>query len=416
MTKKERSWILYDVANSAFSVVMMTAILPIFFKSFAAKGVSTAQSTAYWGYGNTIASLFVAFLAPILGTIADYRDVKKKFLIFFISVGVIFTLSISMIQEGQWLQCIILYIFSVIGFSGANVFYDAFLVDVTTDKRMDWVSSSGFAWGYVGSLVPFGLSIAFITLAPKFDISNIFATKVAFGITGLWWLLLSIPIMKNVSQNYYIEREPQAIKKSFARLAKTFGNIKQYKNAFLFLLAYFFYIDGVSTMIKMSGAYAIDIGVDSTTLLIIFAAIQLVAWPFAILYGKLVKKFKTKPLLYFAIFTYMVVSIYAFFIKTVIDYWILAMLVASAQGGIQALSRSAFGKIIPKENASEFFGFYNIFGKFAAILGPFLMAIVSDITDSSRYGIFSIIFLFIIGFVLLTKVDLNEKEPKIEEV
>lgn len=410
MTKEERSWILYDWANSAYSVAITTALLPIFFKDYAAAQMPDYLSTAYWGYSSTIATLIVAILAPILGTIADYKNYKKRFLLFFLLMGVVFTASLSLIQEGQWFFALVLYVLSSIGFSGANVFYDSFLTDVTSKERMNWVSSSGFGWGYIGSTIPFLIGLIFILNPSLIGLnSTISATKLAFVITAAWWLIFSIPIMKNVKQTYYVEKTKTPIKDSFKRITQFLKNLKGNKNVFLFLMAYFFYIDGVDTIIRMSSSYGLDVGLNANDLLVAFLVIQIVAFPFALLYGRLSKRFSTKSLIYFAIFVYTFITVFAFFLETIVQFWILAMLVASSQGGIQALSRSLYGRMIPKDRSAEYFGFYNIFGKFSAILGPFLVGIFTQIGKSSRWGVASLLFLFIIGAILFYFVKEPEK-------
>ena len=404
MTKQEKAWIMEDWANSAYSIAITTAILPVFFKSVVAKDLSSSLSTAYLGYSNSIYTAILAILAPILGAIADYKGYKKKLFTFFLLIGVLSTGLLSIIGEGNWFLCLAIYALSAIGFSGSNIFYDAFLVDVTDDSRMDVVSSYGFGLGYIGSTIPFIVSILFISKPSLIGMDTIGATRLSFIITALWWLVFSLPMLKHVDQKYYIEPSKSPIKESFKRLYDTFKNAKKNRNVFLFLIAYFFYIDGVSTIIKMSTAYGMDIGLSSNTLMIILLVLQIVAFPFAILYGKLAKKFSGKVMILVGIVVYTIICIYAYFIKTALDYWILAILVGSAQGGIQALSRSFFGKIIPKEKSSEFFGIYNIFGRFSAIFGPLMMGSISQITGDSRIGVFSIVALFIIGGLLFLRV------------
>ncbi|MBB2479005.1 MFS transporter [Bacillus sp. APMAM] len=410
-TKEENSWVFYDWANSAYSIIISTAVFPLFYKAAATKaGISAANSTAYLGYTVAIATFILAILGPVLGTIADYQGFKKRFFTFFFTIGVSFTALLAFIPSDQWLLLLIAYTIAAVGASGANVFYDAFIVDVTTEKRMNQVSARGFGFGYIGSTIPFIISIAIIILAQKeiLPISVTLASKIAFLITAIWWASFSIPMFRNVFQRYYIEREPNPVVNSFRRLGKTIKEIRKYRSLFLFLLAYFFYIDGVGTVITMSTAYGTDLGISSQSLLIILFVTQVVAAPFAILYGKMAEKFSGKTMLFVGIIVYMIVCTYAYFLKTTLDFWILAMLVASSQGGIQALSRSYFAKLVPKQNANEFFGFYNIFGNFASIMGPLLVGITAQITGKSNSGVFSLILLFIIGAIILIKVP-NEK-------
>ena len=408
LTKQEKSWAFYDWANSAYSMTITATILPIYFKSVAeAGGMSSSNSTALWGYTISLSTMVVSLLAPILGTIADYKGNKKKFFKFFFTIGIIFTTLLAFIPENNPILLLICYGFTLVGFSGTNIFYDAFLIDVSTKERMDKVSSYGFALGYIGSTIPFIISIA-VVLLTQMDILPItlpLACKITFLITSVWWLIFSLPLLKNVNQIYYVEPEKNPVQKSFKRLFSTLKEIKSHKNIFLFLIAYFFYIDGVDTIIGMASSYGTDLGISMVTLLIILLLTQFVAFPFTILYGKLSEKFGGKKLLYVGIITYTIICIYGYFIKTTLDFWILAMAVGSAQGGIQAISRSFFGKMVPKEHANEFFGFYNIFGKFAAIMGPLLVAIITQATGQTKNGILSLILLFVIGFICLTKVE-----------
>ena len=407
LTKQELSWALYDWANSAYSMTITSSVLPMYFKSVAeAGGMSSSNSTALWGYTISLSTLVVSMLAPILGTIADYKGNKKKFFKTFFSIGVLATTMLAFVPANNPILLLICYGFALVGFSGTNIFYDAFLIDVTTKERMDKVSSAGFALGYIGSTIPFIISIAVVLLSQMkiIPISLPLACKITFLITAVWWLVFTIPILKNVNQVYYIEPEKEPIKKSFERLLKTLKAIKSHKNIFVFLIAYFFYIDGVDTIIGMASSYGTDLGISMVSLLIILLLTQFVAFPFTILYGRLAEKIGAKKLLYVGIITYIIICIYGYFITNALGFWILAMAVGSAQGGIQAISRSFFGKMVPKENANEFFGFYNIFGKFAAIIGPFLVAVITQATGETRNGILSLIVLFVIGFFALGKV------------
>lgn len=407
MTKAERSWALYDWANSAYTIVIVTAILPLYFKSSATEaGIAASTSTAYWGYANSLATLIVSILAPILGTIADFKGFKKRFFVFFTALGVVFTFLLAVVPSDQWLLLLGFFVLTSVGFAGANIFYDAFLVDVTTNERMNRISANGFAMGYIGSTIPFVISIAIIVMSQQgiIPLSVTVASQIAFVITALWWGLFTIPMLKNVEQNYFVERVPNPVSTSFKKLFVTLKNIKAYRPLFLFLLAYFFYIDGVHTVIKMSTAYGSDLGIGSTTLLIVLFATQVVAAPFTALFGKLGTKYSEKKMIMVGIIIYVFICCYAYFLDSALDFWILAMLVGTAQGGIQALSRSYFAKLVPKESSNEFFGFYSIFGKFAAVAGPVLLGVTAQVTGSTNAGVFSLVVLFIIGGIILLRV------------
>jgi UMF1 family MFS transporter len=411
MTKEELSWVLYDVGNSAFVLVMVTALMPIFFKDIAAASMSGVESTANWGFANSAASLILALAAPVLGAMADYRDRKKRFFFFFLYLGLIFTLSLVFVGRGQWLLCLFLFVFARVGWAGANIFYDAFLPDVTVPQRMDLISSRGYAYGYVGSVIPFLLIIGLLQIGGMSGGLPEGPTRAGFIIVALWWFLLSLPAMKNLRQIHYLPAEAMPIRQSFRRLWRTFQEIRHYKQPFLFLAAYFFYIDGVDTIISMSTAYGRDLGFGVTLLIVVLLFIQLAAFPFALLFGRMAGRFGARRMIFFGIGVYCLVTFVAFLLPSfdnithkTIAFWALAFLVASSMGGIQALSRSYFCQLIPAEKSAEFFGFYNVFGKFAAITGPFLMAVVGRLTGDSRWGVLSLLLLFIIGAVLLSRV------------
>lgn len=423
LTRQEKSWILYDVGNSAFVLVMVTAIMPIFFKDYASKGVADAVATANWGFANSAASLILALLAPILGTLADYKDHKLRFFIFFLAMGLLFNVTLLFVGQGMWLLCLMLFVFARVGWAGSNLFYDAAIVDVTGRERMDHVSSMGYAWGYIGSVVPFLLIMALIMGAGSAtgageDASAagglpVFQTKLGFAVVALWWFAFSIPMIRNVKQLNYIPPSPSLFSESFRRLAQTFQEIRtRHRQAFLFLGAYFCYIDGVGTIISMSSAYGRDLGFSVTLLIIVILFIQIVAFPFALLYGKLAGIFSTKTMLMVGIIIYCFITGIAFSLPSISDpglqiaaFWFIAFLVASSMGGLQALSRSYFANLIPPEKSGEFFGFYNVFGKFAAITGPFLMGIVGRVTGETRWGVLALLVLFVAGAFLLQKIE-----------
>lgn len=415
LSKKEISWMFYDWANSAYTMVVTSTIMSLYFLSSAGAALEgkvadpAVTANAYWGFANSAATLVLVVLSPILGTMADYKGKKKQMFKLFLFTGVVFTAFLAFIPSNQWLLLLIAYVITAIGFAGANIFYDAFLVDVSEDANMDRVSSLGFALGYIGSTIPFIICMVLVVLATlgKAPFSVETSYKISFVITAVWWIGFSVPILQDVHQIYGIDAEPHFVRNSFRRLGQTLKEIRKHRHIFIFLLAYFFYIDGVDTIIKMATAYGSTIGIGSIMLLIILLVTQFVAFPFAIIYGKLAEKFGTKRTLNMGILTYCVICIVAFFMsperdtKTLtIMFWVLAMLVGTAQGGIQALSRSYFGRIVPKNQANEFFGFYNIFGKFAAILGPILFGWISLLTGKANYGVGSIIILFIVGSII----------------
>ncbi|RNF39693.1 MFS transporter [Planococcus salinus] len=418
-TKEEKSWAFYDWGNSAYSIIITTAVFPLYYKAAATDaGVSLSDSTAYLGYTIAVFTFILAMLGPILGTIADYEGMKKKFFTAFFLLGTLSTAMLAFVPSDNWLLLLICYIFAALGATGANLFYDAFIVDVTEEKRMNTVSAFGYGLGYIGSTIPFIISIVIILLAQNgtIPLSTVNASRAAFLITAVWWISFSIPMFRHVRQRYYIEREANPVAQSFKRIGKTLSEIRQYRAIVLFLVAYFFYIDGVGTIISMSTAYGTDLGLSSTSLLIVLFVTQVVAAPFALLYGRLAERFTGKKMLYVGICIYIIVCIYAMFMETISDFWVLAMLVASSQGGIQALSRSYFGKLVPKENSNEFFGFYNIFGKFAAIMGPLLVALTSQITGNSSFGVFSLVILFIIGLIVLSRVPEPKPHAPVDEI
>lgn len=415
LSKAEKSWALYDWANSAYSITITSTILPIYFKMVSDNGgMASSTSTAIWGYTISISTLIVALLSPIIGSIADFKGNKKKLFNIFFVLGIASTVALIFIPENNPIMLLIVYTITVVGFSGSNNVYDAFLLDVTTEERMDYVSSMGYGLGYIGSTIPFILCIVIVVLAQGelIPLSISVACKISFIITAIWWTIFTIPLLKNVNQKYYVEKEAHIVTGSFKRLIKTCIEIKACKPIFIFLIAYFFYIDGVHTIIGMATTYGMDLGISMTALLVILLLTQFVAFPFTIIYGKLSNKFGGKKLIYAGIITYTLICIYGYFIKTTVDFWILAMLVGSAQGGIQAISRSYFAKLVPKEKSSEFFGFYNIFGKFAAILGPLLVGVTTQLTGKTNNGIVSLIVLFILGFIAMTKVPDIDKEVK----
>lgn len=411
LTKKEKDWILYDVGNSAFTLLVAT-ILPIYFNYLAENaGLSSVDYLAYWGYAASIGTIIVALAGPVLGTMADTRGYKKKLFLSSIIIGVAGCCILG-IARG-WLIFLIIYIVAKIGFSGSIIFYDSMLSDVTTEDRMDYISSLGYAWGYIGSCIPFALSLIVVLKSDTIGIGMEMAMLISFLIVAAWWLVMSIPLLKGYEQKYYVEKREYAVKDSFVRLGNTFQNIKKEKAVFMFLLAFFFYIDGVYTIIDMATAYGSALGLNSVGLLLAFMVTQIVAFPCAIIFGKLSDRIKTKDLINVCIIAYLGIAIFAIFLKTQPQFWILAVLVGMFQGGIQALSRSYFTKIIPEEKSGEYFGLMDICGKGASFMGTTIVSLVSQITGNINIGVGTIAVFFVVGIILFRKsVALSEGNIK----
>lgn len=399
LNKVELSWILYDVANSAF-ILLATAILPIYFKNLVQEaGMSAESATGFWGSVTSIAVLILAVASPILGAFADYKGLKKKIFCVFLILGITGLLSLS-IATG-WMAFLLLYVITRIGYTACNIFYDSMLTDVTTDEKMDRVSTQGYAWGYVGSCIPFIISIILIFTDP-FHVGTIIETRISFVLTAIWWFLLTIPLLKHVKQNYYLERQPNLVAHTFRRLGKTFVKIKNDRKLFYYMLGYFCYIDGVYTIISMATSYGASVGIDDTQLVIALLVTQFVAFPFAIISGKQSKKYGPMKLIKLFILGYIGVCIFGYQLDKAWEFWVLAICVGMLQGGIQALSRSYFARLIPKEESNEYFGFFDIFGKFADFMGPAIVAVFSFI-GVPQMGVLALAILFIVGYLLIQK-------------
>ena len=398
---KEKRWILYDVGNSAF-VLLVATIIPIYFNYLAGKaGLSDVDYLAYWGYVASICTVIVAILGPVLGTIADTKGYKKPIFMISILIGTIACSLLGLMV--QWMAFLIVFLIAKVGFSVSLIFYDSMLSDITDEERMDYVSSQGYAWGYIGSCVPFVLCLVIVLGSDPLGIRMETAMGIAFVLVAVWWLLMSLPLLKNYEQKYYVEKKPHAIAQSFKRLGETFKNMKEEKQVFMFLLAFFFYIDGVYTIIDMATAYGSALGLDSTGLLLALLVTQIVAFPCAIIFGNLSYRIRTEKLIIVCIVAYLGIAIFAVFLKTQLQFWILAILVGMYQGGIQALSRSYFTKIIPEEHSGEYFGLMDICGKGASFVGTTIVSIVSQLTGNISMGVGMIAILFCIGIVIFLK-------------
>ncbi len=415
LTKQERNWVLYDVGNSAFMLLVSTMI-PIYFNYLAGNaGLSDVEYMAYWGYAASIATLFVAIIGPVFGTFSDTKGYKKPLFMITIFIGAIGCLALGLAQ--QWLVFLIIFVIAKVGFSGSLIFYDSMLSDVTTQDRMDEISSQGFAWGYIGSCVPFILCLGLVLSADALGISMELAMAISFGIVAVWWIAMSMPLMRSYRQKYYVARKPHAVAESFKRIGVTLCNVRKEKKVFLFLLAFFFYIDGVYTIIDMATAYGSALGLDSTGLLLALLVTQFVAFPFAILFGRLAQKFSTDKLIMVCIVAYLGIAVFAMFLTTQTQFWILAVFVGMFQGGIQALSRSYFTKIIPAEQSGEYFGLLDICGKGASFMGTTVVSVVSQLTGNVNMGVGMISIFFVIGIILFhATVKQDSKSEKAEEI
>lgn len=398
LTKEEKNWVLYDVGNSAFTL-LITTIVPIYFNYLAGNaGLSDVEYLAYWGYAASLATLVVAFMGPVCGSLADTKGYKKPIFVISLIVGAAGCISLGFAKN--WLVFLVIYLIAKVGYSGSLIFYDSMLPDVTGEERMDRVSSLGYAFGYIGSCIPFVLSLVVVLGAGAIGITMEMAMGIAFLITAGWWVLMTIPLLKTYRQKHYVEKRKGAVKESFARIGRTFLNVKKEKKVFLFLLAFFFYIDGVYTIIDMATAYGSALGLDSTGLLLALLVTQIVAFPFAILFGRLAQKYRAEKLIMVCIAAYFGIAVFAVFLTNQVQFWILAIFVGMFQGGIQALSRSYFTKIIPANQSGEFFGLMDICGKGAAFMGTAIVSAVSQMTGSMNAGVGMIAVLFVIGFLI----------------
>ena len=408
-TKLERNWVMYDVGNSAL-VLLNTSVVPIYFNAINT-GAHPAELVTAWANAQTIASLVVALLMPILGSLADYAGNKIKFFTGFFLTGLVLCLAQAIPMSAA--VFLVVYVLCTIGLNSSMTFYDAMLTDVTTDERMDSVSSSGYAWGYVGSTVPFILCIALIFGGPSIlGLDTLTCTRLTFLITGAWWLAFTIPLLRTYKQRFGKEREGGAagvlhnIALTLKGLLNTMRRIAHDRVLLVFMVAFFFYIDGVHTVISMATSYGAALGIDSTQLVLALLVTQFVAFPSAIIYGKLAGRVGTLQMIIVAVAAYVGIVLFAaFFLKTAVEFWILAILVGMFQGGVQALSRSYFGKIIPKERSNEYYGFFDIFGRYASVMGTLLVSVVTSLTHDPSLGVLSIGILLVVGLVMLVKLS-----------
>jgi len=414
LTSLERNWILYDIANSAFTLLVST-LIPIYFNSLAGSaGVNEDMYLSYWGYAGSISTILVAIIAPICGTLSD-RKFKKPIFLLTVLLGCIACACLGLTTH--WLVFLGIFILAKVGFHSSIVFYDSMLPEITTEKRMDNVSSLGYAFGYIGSCVPFIACLVLVLMADSFGLTMGSAMVIAFLITAAWWAILSLPLLKSYKQTAYVERQSAPLTDTFRQLVRTFKDAKAEKHVFVYLIAFFFFINGVYTIIDMATAYGSALGLDTTGLLLALLLTQIVAFPCAIIFGRLSAKHDTGLLIKICIICYTCITAFGMFLVSLWQFWALATLVGMFQGGIQALARSYLGKIIKPERSGEFYGLMDICGKGASFLGTTLVAFVSQITAGLEINVFgltlqnenlavgSLIILFIIGYMVFCKAD-----------
>ena len=414
LTALEKSWILYDIGNSAF-ILMVSTLIPIFFNTLAGNaGINEDLYLSYWGYAGSVATILVAIIGPICGALAD-RNRKKTFFLVSAVVGALGCAALGFVSH--WLVFLGVFVLARVGYSSSIVFYDSMLTEVTPDDRMDNISSLGYAWGYIGSVIPFAVCLVLVLMPDLFGLSMGTAMILAFVLIALWWLGCTVPLVKNYRQTAILSGENAGIADAFRQIGTTLRNAKKEKHIFLYLLSFFFFIDGVYTIIDMATAYGTALGLDTTGLLLALLWTQIVAFPFAIAFGRLSAKYDTGKLMKLCILAYTGINIFGIFLVSQWQFWVLATLVGMFQGGIQALSRSYLGKIIPPEQSGEYYGLMDIFGKGASFVGLTLVSFVSQITAGITIDIFGItlqneniavaalIALFITGYILFDKAD-----------
>ncbi len=403
LTKMEFKWICYDMGNSAF-ILLVSTIVPIYFNSLSSSaGVAESSYLSYWSYATSISTLIVAILGPILGTFADYKDHKKKIFLFSALLGAL-ALACFWIPS-SWVIFLTLFIVAKVAYSLSLIFYDSMLTDITTDERMDSVSSKGYAWGYIGSVVPFIISLVFVLMYEKIGITLNMAMIITFILNAIWWIALTLPLAFSYKQKYFIPQQEHPVKDTFVRLAQTLSKAKEQKKIFLFLLSFFFFIDGVYTIIDMATAYGTSLGLDTTGLLLALLLTQIVAFPASLIFAVLSKNKDTASLIKVSIIAYFFVALFAVQLDKQWEFWFLAFFVGCFQGGIQALSRSYFAKIIPENASGEYFGLFDICGKGASFLGTMLIGVVTQLTGKQNLGVGAIAIMFVIGYILFNKVS-----------
>ena len=411
LTSLEKKWVLYDVGNSAFTLLVST-IFPIYFNSLAeSAGISDVDYLAYWGYATSVCTLIVAVLGPTLGAVADTKNFKKIIFTAAMSVGVFGCIVLGFLSS--WIWFLGVFVLAKTGYSASLIFYDAMLTDVTEPERMDSVSSHGYAWGYIGSCIPFLACLGLYMGSGVLGVGTQTALLIGFIITAVWWFCSSVPLLLSYRQKYYSENNGHIIRDSFKRLGRTFLELAKEKHILIFLLAFFFYIDGVYTVIDMATAYGQALGLDTNALLLALLVTQIVAFPCVLIFSRIVKRIRPETIITVCIAAYFFIAVYAYWLDSEFDFWLLAVMVGMFQGTIQALSRSYFAKIIPAEKSGEFFGIYDICGKGASVIGTALVSFLSQLTGSINIGVSALSVMFLIGLILFrfsAKLNIDSKK------
>ena len=399
------SWALYDWANSAFATTVMAGFFPIFYKSYWASDLSNLESTAMVGYANSLSGLIVVLLAPILGAYADIGTKRKKLLLLFASLGIFCTASFYFIPQGEWMLAALLYAIAAVGFSGGNVFYDSLIVSVSDNENRNRVSALGYSLGYLGGGLLFLINVIMFLNPQLFGIeSQSNAVLLSFFMVAVWWAFFSVPLLRNVKEQDSERGNPrfiQALKQSFNEVYQTLSEVRKYKNVAIFLLAYWFYMDGIDTIVRMATAYGTDIGLEASSMITALILTQFVGFPSTLIFGYFADRLGFKKILTIGILIYILISIFASRITTAAEFYAMAIIVGLVMGGVQAVSRAYFSSIIPKDKEAQFFGFYNLVGKSAVVAGPALLAWISMIFNTPRAGILGLLVLFIPGLILL---------------
>ena len=400
----EKKWILYDVGNSAFTLLVST-IMPIYFNYLADQaGISEVNYLAYWGYAVSIATIIVAVLGPIVGTASDTKGRRKKIFLAALLIGAIGCVFLGFSQS--WLWFLLLFVIAKSAYSLSLVVYDSMLPDVTSDDRADEVSAQGYAWGYIGSCIPFILSLVLVLFYDKIGLTMKAAMGLAFLLVAIWWIMMSLPLLRHYEQTHYqATGSANNLAASFKRLGGIFSELKKNKKILFFLIAFFFYIDGVYTIIDMATAYGTALGLDSTGLLLALLVTQIVAFPAALIFGKLSRKVNSSRLITVCIGAYFLIAMYGIILKEQYQFWLLAIAVGMFQGAVQSLSRSYFVKIIPANKSGEYFGIYDICGKGASFAGTMVVSMISQITGSVNLGVGALSIMFLIGIFFFRKAD-----------